>query len=289
METFSETQQVLGRQRKGIQWMFGLHVAIYAAALGLIFVSQPLGIAVGLANAAYYLLWLRRQMKAYDSSMARACVVYGLCQPWQDVVYMDDHSLTSEDLRALRMLPLHDVENALLSRHGFSATAGTLGLTGSEITLHYPALVGNRDSYKFLSGTLLTARDPVGGSDGDWLLLANGLLEPYAQETFLAQCEYSPSASGVGNYAFYHHGPVAVPPVAVLRRIEKLTKHCPAVGAVRLWQSGAAIFIKGRFYTGRYRPNIAPDEALLRQNSLPERDEAMAFFRFWSQFESQKN
>ena len=289
METFSETQQVLGRQRKGIQWMFGLHVAIYAAALGLIFVSQPLGIMVGLANAAYYLLWLRRQMKAYDSAMARACVVYGLCQPWQDVVYMGDHDLTAEDFCALRMLPLHDVENALLSRHGFSASAGELRLTGSEITLHYPAQVGNRDSYRFLSGTLLTARHPAGGPDGDWLLLANGLLEPRAQEAFLARCEYYPSESGVGNYALYHHSPVAVMPAEILRRIEKLTKHCPAVGAVRLWREGASVFIKGRFYTGRYRPNLAPDEALLRQNSLPERDEAMAFFCFWSQFESQKN
>lgn len=285
METFSETQQVLERQRKGLQWMFGLHAAIYAAALGLILVSQPLGIMVGLANAAYYLFWLRRQMKAYDSAMARACVVYGLCQLWQDVVYMDGHSLTPEALRTLQLLPLHDTKNALLSRHGFFAAAEALSLTGSEITLHYPAQVGSRDSYKFLSGTLLTARHSADRSIGDWLLLANGLLEPRAQEAFLAQCEYSPSESGVEGYSLYQHGSGGVLPAAVLRRIEKLTKHCPAVGAIRLWQSGAAIFIKGRFYTGRYRPNIAPDEALLCQNSLPERDEAMAFFQFWFQFE----
>lgn len=283
METLSETRQALERQRVRIRWMFALHVALYAAAVGLIFVSQPLGMAVGIGNIAYYLFRLRRKMKAYDSAMAGACVVYGLCQPWENAAYLGDHCLAARQLQDLQILPLHSAKNALLSRHGFSAADGALRLEGSEVTLHYPAQVGGRQSFKFLSGTLLTARRPSNGAGGDWLLLASGLLEPQAQDAFLAQCGYAPGESGIEGYGLYCHSQDAAPPAALTRRVEKLVKHCPGVGAVRLYPESASIFIKGRFYTGRYRPNIAPDEALLRQNGLPERDEVMAFFRFWAQ------
>lgn len=288
MESFSEARQALERQRKRIQWMFGLHVAVYAAALGLLFVSQPAGILAGLANAAYYLFLLRRRMKAYDSAMARACVVYGLCAPWRDAGYADRGSLTPQALRELQILPLRDTETALLSLHGFTAATadGSLRVEGSEITLHYPAEVGGRNSFKFLSGTLLTARYPGNGAGGDCLLLAKGLLEPRAQETFLAQCGYHPGGTEIEGFSLYHHAPDAALPGTVTRRVEKLIKGCPTAAAVRLCQSGASIYFKGRFYTGRYRPNIAPAEGLLRQNGLPERDEAMAFFRFCSQFKS---
>lgn len=286
METFTETIQALDRQRIRIRWMFALHMALYAAALGLLFVSQPLGMILGIANVAYYLLWLRRQMKAYESNMARACVIYGLCEPWQDVDYTGDHSLTAQDLRELQILPLHKTKNALLSLHSFSAVAGALQMKGSEVTLHYPAQVGGRKSYKFLSGTLLTAQHPANRSAGDWLLLTNGLLDAQAQQDFLARCGYSPVDCTVQKFAVYSHLPDAQLPAAAVRRAENLIQSCPTVAAMRLWQSGVTIYLKGRFYTGRYRPNIAPNETLLRQNGLPERDKVMEFFRFWSQFEA---
>lgn len=286
METFTETLQALDRQRIRIRWMFALHVALYAAALGLLFVSQPLGMILGIANAAYYLLWLRRQMKAYESGMARTCVIYGLCEPWRDVDYTGDHSLTAQDLHELQILPLHDAKNALLSLHGFSAAAGTLQVKGSEVTLHYPAQVGGRKSYKFLSGTLLTAQHPANRSAGDWLLLANGLLDAQAQQEFLARCGYSPVDCAAQGFAVYSHLSGSQLPAAAVQRAEKLIQSCPTVAAMRLWQSGMTVYLKGRFYTGRYRPNIAPNETLLRQNGLPERDEVMAFCRFGSQFEA---
>ena len=286
MDAFTETLQALDRQRIRIRWMFALHVALYAAALGLLFVSQPLGMTLGMANAAYYLLWLRRRMKAYESGMARACVTYGLCAPWQEVDYTGDHSLTAQDLRELQILPLHDAKNALLSLHGFSAVAGTLQVKGSEVTLHYPAQAGGRKSYKFLSGTLLTAQHPANRCAGDWLLVTHGLLDAQAQQEFSARCGYSPVDCAAQEFAVYSHLSGAQLPAAAVRRAEKLIQSRPAVAAMRLWPSGAAIYLKGRFYTGRYRPNITPDETLLRQNGLPERDEVMAFFRSWSQFES---
>ena len=283
-ENFSEARQKLERQRRRIQWMFGLHVAVYAAALGLLFVKQPLGIALGLVNAAYYLFLLRRQMKAYESAMARACVVYGLCAPWSDIGYTERGNLTLRDLRELQLLPLHDTtEKSLLSLHGFTAAAGTLKIRGSELTLHYPARVGGRNSFQFLSGTLLTVWHPDNGSEADSLLLARELLEPQAREAFLAQCGYHPGETKLEGFSLYHHSPDTVLPETVARCVEKLIKRCPTAAAVRFCRSGASIFFKGRFYTGRYRPNIAPAEGLLRQNGLPERDEAIAFFRFWSQ------
>lgn len=285
METFTETLQTLDRQRIRIRWMFALHVALYAAAFGLLFVSQQLGMILGIANAVYYLLWLRRQMKAYESGMARACVIYGLCEPWRDVDYTGDHSLTVQDLRELQILPLHDAKNALLSLHGFSAVAGALQVKGSEVTLHYPAQVGGRKSYKFLSGTLLMVQHPDNGSAGDWLLLAHGLLGAQAQQEFLARCGYFPVDCAAQGFAVYSRLSSQLSAAAV-KRTEKLIQSCPAVAAMRLCRSGVTVYLKGRFYTGRYRPNIAPDETLLRQNGLPERDEVMAFCRFWSQFES---
>lgn len=285
MDAFTETLQTLDRQRRRIRWLFALHVALYAAAFGLLFVSQPLGMSLGIANAAYYLLWLRRRMKGYESGMARACVIYGLCEPWQSVDYTGDHSLTAQELRALQILPLHDGKNTLLSLHGFSAVTGALQVRGSEFTLHYPVRVGDRTSYKFLSGTLLTVQHPDNRSAGDWLLLTDNLLDAQAQQDFLAQCGYSPVDCAAQDFTVYGHLSGAQIPTAVVRRAEKLTQNCPAVAAIRLLPSGMTVCLKGRFYTGRYRPNIAPDETLLRQNGLTERDEVMAFCRFWSQFE----
>ncbi len=284
METIAETQSRLLKQRRQIIALFVLHIALYAAAIGLLFFSTPAGMCTGIANIGFYLLVLRPRMKHYETGIAGACVLHGICAPMQKAAFLGHGAVTPEEFTGLRILPLHKDKKALLSRNAFTAEYGGLRLKVSELTLHYPAAVGGRKSYKFLSGTLLVSRHEANHAEGDWLLLHSDLLEPSAQAGFLSDSGYSSADLSVKNFplSLWRRGEEAELPAETVRRLQKLEKACPNLAAVRLEPDGAAVFLKGRFYTGHYRPNVTPDTALLEQNTLPERDEVLAFLRFWA-------
>lgn len=291
METFETARSKLLALRKRVQVLYLILAALYVVAFVCLLLSyRMVGVVMALINVALYLFVVRRQAKAYEQAMAQACVRFGTAAPWQNVQFTPEGGPTQAEVEQLQLLPMHTGQNVLLHRNSFTATANGLTLQASEVTLHYPAKVGKRDSYRFLSGTLLTARHPANSAGADWLLVKKDGVDAEALQKFVQQCHYRVAAAPAEldeGYALYTHADSAAPPRTVARQVAKLSGLGQGFTALRLWPEGAALFLDKRFFTGRYRPRTEPEEALLRANGLPERDEALELFRRWAAYTEQ--
>lgn len=285
MESFEAVKQkLLNRRLYARVSFFAYMVLLVLAVYLLLFVNSWLGLGLGAAVVAFFFLVARRQVKSYGIEMSEASVRFGAGAPLEDLHYTAENGLPMAEFNALQMLPLHDAKKALLSRNSFAGRAFGLDLAASEITMHYPARVRGKDSFRFVSGTLLTARHPANGMAGDWLLLAKGLLDPDAEQGFVEACGYrrlGAPAALEEKYTLYGHGMEPLP-APTARRVARLSQAHANVTALRLWEQGAAALVQSRFYTGRYPPRVSPDDADLQTNHLPERDDVWALFRHWA-------
>lgn len=289
METAQQTIQSLTTRRTYLRVAMIAYVPLCVAAVALLFVSTWAGLALGALAVGFYLFWLRGRLRRYRDDVAVAVTRFGVAAPLTDVAIGASHGADEEKFRSLRMLPLHKGKNTLLVRNGFTGRDGALTLTGAEVTFHYPARIKGRDSYRFLSGTLLTSAHTGNSAGGDWLLLKKDLLDAAAQTAFLAadgwQAVQTPAALAE-KYALYAGGAGQVLPDFIARRIAKLCEAHPATAAMRLWETGAALFLHNRFYTGSYPLSVSPAQAHIGENTLPVREDAWALFRSWARAET---
>ena len=169
-------------------------------------------------------------------------------------------------------------------RAAFSGQGYGLDLEGCEFTLHYAA-PGARDKnqYRFLSGTLLTAEPRTGAWPGDWLLLRRGLLDEAAQSTFLEERGYTPASCPDGKlndrFQLYAGDGVQEVPQWLARRLSRAAEQSDRLGAVRLTGKQAAVYLENRFYTSRTKVRDLPNEKWLTHCPLPERDGMWELFR----------
>lgn len=283
MNTAAQLRQALEEQRRRARIIGAAHAAVYAAAAVLIALGWylPAGILAA-ANLLVFLLFVRGQIEGYSQAAARANVLCGLCAPLEEARYTGREGLDAERLRALALLPLREGDNSLLVRGGFSGTGFGLELEGCEITLHYAA-PGDRARYRFLSGTLLTAAPRQGEWTGDWLLLRRGLLDGDAQREFLEAEGYTPAACPEAEleerFQLYAGDGARELPRRQARLLRETAGRTRRLGAVRLTEKGAAVFLENRFYTGRTRVRDLPNEAWLTHCPLPERDGVWELFQ----------
>lgn len=286
MRTAEQARRELEELRKRTQIICVVHGVIYALAIALAAVGQyAAGTALAAVNLLAYLLFLRRRIGAYSQAAARENILCGLCAPLEEARYDDRDGLSAEQFRALGLLPMREGDNSLLRRAAFSGQGFGLELEGCEITLHYAAApgAGNKNQYRFLSGTLLTAAPQSGAWEGDWLLLRRGLLEENAQRTFLEERGYAPADCPEGKlndrFQLYAGDGAQEMPRWLVRRVGRLAEQADRLGAVRLTENRAAVYLENRFYTGRTKIRDLPNEKWLAHCPLPERDGVWELFR----------
>lgn len=280
MDTIEKTVAALGQTRR-LAWVVSiLHLCLYAVALLIYFLAGWQAALVLLAgNVLIYLLGVRRCMARHRREVTAASLRFGLGDGLADFRYRDKGGLSRDACAAWSIIPLMEGELSVMSRHFFSGAAGALSLAGCELTLHYAVPGGKRD-YRFFSGAFLTAGTPA---QGGWLLLGRGLVESSALADFLAEQDYHPCPeSPAEGYALYAQGTAAPLPMESARQVAALCGKVPALSLLRLTQTGAAVFLNGRFYTGARYPSARLTADQLRANPLPERDELWKFFRFWA-------
>lgn len=285
MRAAAQARQELEELRKRTQIVCAVHAVGYALAAALAAVGQfvPGAILAG-ANLLAYLLFLRRRIGAYSEGAARENILCGLCAPLEEARYTGRSGLTAEQFQELGLLPMMERGRDLLVRAAFSGTGFGLELAGCEITLHYAAPgAGDKEQYRFLSGTLLTAAPRTGAWSGDWLLLRRGLLDQAAQSAFLEQRGYAPAACPEekldSRFQLYAGDGARELPRWLGRRLGRLAEQSDRLGAVRLTGDRAALYLENRFYTGRTRIRDLPNEKWLAHCPLPERDGAWELFR----------
>lgn len=292
MRTAEQARQELEELRKRTHIIGGVHAVIYALAVALAAVGQYVpGAVLAGANLLVYVLFLRRRIGAYSEGAARENILCGLCAPLEEARYTGRTGPGAQQLRALGLLPMREGDNSLLTRAAFSGQGFGLELTGCEMTLHYAAPgAGGKVQYRFLSGTLLTAAPRSGTWTGDWLLLRRGLLDEAAQAAFLEEQGYTPAACSQeklsGRFQIYAGDGAGELPRWLARRVERLAEQSKCLGAVRLTEKQAAIYLENRFYTGRTKVRDLPNEKWLLHCPLPERDGVWELFRSLSAGES---
>lgn len=282
MDTVQDAVRRLEQHKRQIRIAIVAHAAVYLAALALFCLRLHRAAAIlAAANLAWYFLVYRRMTGAYAQSAAAANLQFGLCAGLSDFTYDPKRGITAEQFRQWAMLPLAQDDNALLCRSHFSAREQDMTLEGGEITLHYPVDGAAREKFRFLSGTLLTARAAC-HPEGDWLLLREELLEPGAQQAFLQQACYRPAVLPepmAQGWRLYTRTEQTEMPRHLLRSVTALADKTASLAALRLTQEGAAAFLNGRFYTGSRYPAAVPTAQRLQGNTLPERDAVWAWFR----------
>ena len=286
MKTVSQTASELHALRWKTQALYLLHTLLYVAALVLALcrLYWPATILGG-ANMLFYFAVLRRRVKGYSDGVAAARILYGLCDGLTDPGFTGKQGLTPDEFEALELLPFHNGKNSLLVRQAFTARGFGAELTGCEVTFHYPIETNGRRDYRFLNGTILTADRSKTGPGGDWLLIRRGMVDPGARERFLYRQDYFPaetvSETLKAGFDVFSHEKNAQMPAELERRLEQLFKKVESLGALRLTPHKAAVYLGNRFYTGRTKVYVKPEEKLLKANPLPERDAVWKLFRYW--------
>ena len=268
MNTAASVRERLEIQRKQAQMIAIAHIGVYLAAVVLIVLHLyvPAAIITGI-NFLIYLFLL--------------C---GLCSPLESAQFTDRVGMSMKRFQSLAVLPMVEREGSLLVRAAFSGQGYGLDLEGCEFTLHYAA-PGARDKnqYRFLSGTLLTAEPRTGAWPGDWLLLRRGLLDEAAQSTFLEERGYTPASCPDGKlndrFQLYAGDGVQEVPQWLARRLSRAAEQSDRLGAVRLTGKQAAVYLENRFYTSRTKVRDLPNEKWLTHCPLPERDGMWELFR----------
>lgn len=285
MNTAASVRERLEIQRKQAQMIAIAHIGVYLAAVVLIVLHLyvPAAIITGI-NFLIYLFLVRGQIRHYSLAVSKANVLCGLCSPLESAQFTDRVGMSMKRFQSLAVLPMVEREGSLLVRAAFSGQGYGLDLEGCEFTLHYAA-PGARDKnqYRFLSGTLLTAEPRTGAWPGDWLLLRRGLLDEAAQSTFLEERGYTPFSCPDGKlndrFQLYAGDGVQEVPQWLARRLSRAAEQSDRLGAVRLTGKQAAVYLENRFYTSRTKVRDLPNEKWLTHCPLPERDGMWELFR----------
>jgi hypothetical protein len=120
-------------------------------------------------------------------------------------------------------------------------------------------------------------------------LRRGGLLHPATQQAFLTAQGWkevswpNEDQELALHYALYTREEGVQAPQTLVSRLEKLYKKAPTLGAVRLSEEKAAVYLTGRFYTFPAKVRDLPTPDMLTRCPLPERDGAWEFFRSWAE------
>lgn len=283
MDEVTAAIEALESKRVRARWIVAAHVAVYAAALLLfVFGKWPPALALLLANLLIYFLLARRSVGGYAQAATEANLRFGLCAGLEDMTYQAKGGVTQADLERWAMLPVAGKGDGLLCRHLVTGRKGDMELGCAEITFHYmaPGAKG-REEQRFLSGSLLTARERPDPKRGSWLFLRQNLLEAGARETFIEANGYHAAQGAPEGFFLYAPQAEAELPGYLTRRVAKLCGGMESLGALRLTRDGAAAYLDMRFYTGSSYPTTHPSASQLRENTLAERDDLWDLFRFW--------
>lgn len=251
-------------------------VLCVAALLLAIWGKNPFGIIL-LVVSLGVLVVSRYIGCRYTQDAAAANLRYGLAGSLEAFSYQASGGVADREFRAWSLLPVEPAGRHLLSRNTFSGWEGALELAGSEITFHYKTANGGRVGYRFLSGTLLTARTMVSHRHDEWLLLSETLAKETEIQRFLEEEDYQPVEVPIRGCRLYAKEEQFLSG----EDLSRLANVPEAVTALRLTNGGAAAYLNGRFYTGSHYPSARPTPERLRENTLPQRDEVWSLFRWW--------
>lgn len=283
MDEVTAAVEALESKRRLTRGIVAAHVAVYAAALILFVFGKwtPALVLLG-ANLLVYLLVVRRTVGGYAQAATEANLRFGLCAGLGDVAYQNKGGMAQAEFERWAMLPMEGKGNGLLCRHLVTGREKDMDLTCAEITLHYMAAgAKGKETPRFLSGSLLTARGKADQGRGDLLLLYQSLLDPEVREAFLQANGWHAAEGAPENFLLYARRPGEQLPDYLTRRVTKLCGEMKRLGALRLAPDGAAAYLDMRFYTGSAYPTTRPSAAQLQENTLAERDDLWALFRFW--------
>lgn len=283
MDEVTAAVEALESKRRLTRGIVAAHVTVYAAALILfVFGRWTPALALLGANLLVYLLVVRRAVGGYAQAATEANLRFGLCAGLEDVTYHNKGGMTQADFERWAMLPMEGKGNGLLCRHFVTGRDRDLTLTCAEVTLHYMAVgAKGKETPRFLSGSLLTAREKPDEGRGDLLLLHQSLLDAAAREAFLQARGWHAAQGAPEGFLLYARQPGEQLPDYLTRRVTRLCGEMKRLGALRLAPDGAAAYLDLRFYTGGAYPTTRPSAAQLRENTLAERDDLWDLFRFW--------
>lgn len=293
METIQKEQEKLAALQKKTRTIYVVHMLAYVVVLVLLAVKvRELALVLGFGNVLLYVFYVRRMNKAYSDAITKVNLQYGLCASLTDVQHTGrKNGMTDADMHALQMLPLHNnpTNSSLMCHNVLHAVTNGLPVRCLEATLHYSYKNPGKERplYRFVNGTMLSAEGlPASDARGDWLLLRKDLILDSVRKEFVESCGYRmlDLATGLGEtYFVYTHSDAAVLPDHLRNHLTMLDKAAPTVGAVRLTDSKAYVFLSDRFYTARTPLYELPTTEQLTANPLPERDAVLAFLRYWAQ------
>lgn len=235
----------------------------------------------------FYFAVLRRGLRDYSDEISKTNILRGLAAPLEDAEYLGSCGMTAREFADCAMLPMRDIDDAILLRQGFQGRTDGGLLRGFEMTFHYHKQSEKRNDFDFVSGTFLSERFdcPINGAE-DWLLVHRNMIDPKVLSNHLTQRGYKSAKCEIKAlreaFIIASRGEGAFP-TELAKRILALREKAPRLGMLRLCGEGCMVFLDRRFYTDKTKVRDLPTEAQLLTNPLPERDAIIALFRDWQQ------
>ncbi len=277
-----ETLENLASMRRRLQIInIGIAVILLLSVVMIFTGIRMPGLIMGIAGMIAYFGWSKWQSRKYSNEVSKANIIYGLCAPFEDPVYLGRKGITEVDLEKMAMLPVQPGRSNMLVFQGFEGKKEGAVCRGWETAFRYQKSE-KRTDVAFLTGTLITWTFPVPVPEApEWLALQKNLVHGPVMEAFLSKNGYCPVPAGDSSfekdYLLAARNGSAIPE-QMIARIAAFCGKVKQVGAVHASADNAAVFLDHRFYTDKTKIHDLPQENQLRQNPLPERDDLLALF-----------
>lgn len=276
MKPIQPVLQATAQRRRTLQCLYIAYAALYAVAFALVFASYAGALAVAACNAAFYFLYLRRQVLQYQHDFVAHTLEFGFCQDFEQLEYTGKQEFTGRELLQLALLPLEGAPGEVLCKEGFHGRRGDVALRGNEVSLHFKKAqpAGQKPQYQFWNGTLLEFRWQ-GTGPAPFTLLSRGLAQPEVCALLAARygaAQAQPASPALEErFLLFQPDGAPLPGDALAKRLKRLAQEVPGEFGLCLAPGRLAVFFNGQFYAQRILVKYPVSEKALRGERLPGR------------------
>lgn len=271
----------LTRQYKRLRALYLIYLIAAVAALGLFFVDTRITLAILGASLIYHLLFVRRYARGYERSYIHTCGQSTLERHLEQAAHTAQPVLEAETLRAVRLIAANHSRGSVLCHEGGSGLYHGRRVLVGDATFAHSFPMDGKTHHEFVTGTWITVE--LGRDTGlDWRLVKQRtMMEPslehmLQQETDLKRLVgFAPDWIEREWLVIRPVGTPNLPEKPVLTALHAAARHSDKKLAFCIQGDRLHAFVTNRILGQKVSVRLAPMEALLTADYLPELDDVL--------------
>lgn len=266
----------LTRQYKRLRALYLIYLAAAVAALALFFVDRRITLVILAASLIYHLAVVRRCSKRYERAYIHVCGQSTLERRLEQAVHTEAPVLDPEALRQVRLIPANAGRGGVLCREGGSGLYHGRRVRVGDVTFAHSFPMDGKTHHEFVTGAWITVE--LNRDTGlDWRLIREHTMMESSREHMLQQetdlkrlVGFAPDWIEREWLVIRPAGTPNLPEKPILTALHAAAQHSDKKLAFCIQRDRLHAFVTNRILGQRVSVRLAPMEALLRADYLPE-------------------